>query len=122
MVLSPTILPVLTRSLEECQEKELAGLPPWTGQPGAINRQVSSQGTRKTCPSPLLHPQLHGKLGLGRTGVGWRKERGGAPKTPSLPMGGIRGVTTCLILPQLKATDADEGEFGRVWYRIVHGE
>lgn len=37
-------------------------------------------------------------------------------------MGGIRGVTTCLVLPQLKATDADEGEFGRVWYRILHGE
>lgn len=36
--------------------------------------------------------------------------------------GGILGVTTCLFLPQLKATDADEGEFGRVWYRILQGE
>lgn len=60
--------------------------------------------------------------GLGRTGLGWCKERGGTPQTPSLPMGGIRGVTTCLLFPQLKATDADEGEFGRVWYRILHGE
>lgn len=34
--------PLLTRSLEECQEKELAGLLPRSGQPGAINRQASS--------------------------------------------------------------------------------
>lgn len=31
-------------------------------------------------------------------------------------------MTSYLILPQLLATDADEGEFGRVWYRILHGE
>lgn len=31
-------------------------------------------------------------------------------------------MTSYLILPQLMATDADEGEFGRVWYRILHGE
>lgn len=27
-----------------------------------------------------------------------------------------------ILLPQLQATDADEGEFGRVWYRILQGE
>lgn len=32
------------------------------------------------------------------------------------------GITLHLAPPQLKATDADEGEFGRVWYRILHGE
>lgn len=31
-------------------------------------------------------------------------------------------MTSYLLLPQLMATDADEGEFGRVWYRILHGE
>lgn len=61
-------------------------------------------------------------MGLGRTGWEWCEGRGGTPETPSLPVSGIQGVTMCLILPQLTATDADEGEFGRVWYRILHGE
>lgn len=38
--------------------------------------------------------------------------------TPALEL----GITPLSLLLQLKATDADEGEFGRVWYRILHGE
>lgn len=40
------------------------------------------------------------------------------PHPPTLEL----GITPLSLLPQLKATDADEGEFGRVWYRILHGE
>lgn len=32
------------------------------------------------------------------------------------------GIIPLSLLLQLKATDADEGEFGRVWYRILHGK
>lgn len=57
---------------------------------------------------------------FGQDRVGWCGGGEGHQKLLSL-WGGIR-VTTYLILPQLKATDADEGEFGRVWYRILQGE
>lgn len=40
------------------------------------------------------------------------------PTPPALEL----GITPLSLLLQLKATDADEGEFGRVWYRILHGE
>lgn len=39
---------------------------------------------------------------------------------PSLPWD--LGITPLFLPLQLKATDADEGEFGRVWYRILHGK
>lgn len=42
-------------------------------------------------------------------------------KTVPLPVLGL-GITPLSLLLQLKATDADEGEFGRVWYRILHGK
>lgn len=40
-MLSPTFSSVLPENLEEGQETELAGASPWTGQHGAISRQVS---------------------------------------------------------------------------------
>lgn len=56
--------------------------------------------------------------GLGRMDWGWP---GGKERT-SLPLGWNSRSGHALILPQLKASDADEGEFGRVWYRILRGE
>ena len=57
--------------------------------------------------------------GQARLGAVWREGEG-------LQQHLSRGVEfkdlPYVILPQLKATDADEGEFGRVWYRILHGE
>lgn len=45
----------------------------------------------------------------------------GTARTAPLPALGL-GITPPSLLLQLKATDADEGEFGRVWYRILRGK
>lgn len=43
---------------------------------------------------------------------------GGLQRQPTLGL----GIIPLSLLLQLKATDADEGEFGRVWYRILQGK
>ena len=49
---------------------------------------------------------------------GWGSYKNRSPRYPALEL----GITPLSLFLQLKATDADEGEFGRVWYRILHGE
>ncbi|XP_040480046.1 cadherin-23-like isoform X2 [Ursus maritimus] len=111
---SSTCSPILPRTLAEDQGAEMAGPLPSTGVlvGDETDRRVLLSQTPSFCGKPWVVP--------GGLGVVWRQERGFTHGLLSL-WGGMLGVTACLVLPQLKATDADEGEFGRVWYRILHG-
>lgn len=112
---SSTCSPILPRTLAEDQGAEMSGPLPSTGVlvGDETDRRVLLSQTPSFCGKPWVVP--------GGLGVVWRQERGFTHGLLSL-WGGMLGVTACLVLPQLKATDADEGEFGRVWYRILHGE
>lgn len=77
MVLSPTVSPVLTRSLEECQEKELAGPRHGQGSLGPSTDRCPHRGRERHVPLLFYTPSFMGSwVWAGQAWGGVRKGEG----------------------------------------------